>query len=329
MRILVLVSAHQHAHDYGIDYLLDGLREHCGADNVLDWPEKPCLHLAPGAPRDACTIDSDAWWPSKGDVDIAEWAQRADLVILGQSLEDPPGNAEANRVLRDFVPLTTPVLALDMSDHVRDRRYEYAAVACRPFLYAKRELPLGADWAIPCPMTYPASRVPNPMPVKFPRLVYHATHHGEQPPGVPRKLMVGQILGRPDIPKTHIDVALYPSQENRPTPEEYHDKMARGLIGLAYNGAPNWDNNRVWESFAHALCLVSERPRIEIPNPPQHLRHAYWVDSPEEVAPAVAMLLKAPGWAAAIADAGHKHFLAHHCSQARAAYLLDEVRCRA
>lgn len=329
MRVLFLVSSHEHAHDYGVDFVLDGFREILGPEQVVEWPEKPCLHLAPGTPRDACGIDSDQWWPSRGEIDIASVAQRAELVVLAHSLDDGDANQRVATVLAAYVPPSTPVLALDMHDSVENRKARYEQVAGRPVLYAKRELPIGADWGIPCPMTYPASRVPNPLPAKLPRVVYHATHHGEQSPGVPRKRIVDDLRRHPRIMKTALDVALYPSQQDRPSPEEYHDKMARGLVGIHWNGAPNWDANRWSESLAHGLCLVAERPRIQMPHPYEHLRHAYFVEHPERVAEAVAMLLGSPSWALAIADAGHQHFLKYHCSAARAAWLLEQVRIAA
>ena len=88
MRILVLVAYNEHPHNYGVDYLIDGFREVCGPENVLEWPEKRCLHLPPGEPRDACNIDSDAWWPSKGEVNVQEWAETADLVVLGDVIDE-------------------------------------------------------------------------------------------------------------------------------------------------------------------------------------------------------------------------------------------------
>lgn len=329
MKILYLVSSHAHAHDYGLDFIYDGLRELHGED-VVDWPEKPCLHLGVGQQRDECQIDSDQWWPSRderlgGEHDIRDLGRDAELVILAHSLEDPDANARVNRVLRENVLATTPVLALDMGDQVRDRRPEYEQVAARSVIYAKRELPIGADWGIPCPMTYPASRVPSPMPAKFPRVVYHATHHGTEAPSVPRLAIVDALRRHPRIPRTSLDVMLYPSQRDRPTPEEYHAKMASGLVGISWNGAENWDANRHWESFAFGLCLIAERPRIQIPNPYQHLRHVFYVDHPEQVADVAATLLNAPGWALSIAAAGHQHFMQHHCSRARAAYLLEQV----
>ncbi len=326
MRILALVSSGPHSHDYGCDFLLDGFREACGADNVVDWPPKPCLHLQPGRPRDECNIDSDAWWPvpeaaSQPIGDLVTWA---DLVVLAMSLEDAHA-CEQSLIVCHFVPETTPIIGLDYHDSVMDRRSSYERIARRPVLYFRRELPIGADWGFPCPMTYPASRVPDPMPQKFPRVVYHATHHGDQPPGVPRFTIVNGLRRHLQIPRTALDVALYPSQQNRPSPEAYHDKMARGLIGIHWNGAANYCANRLWENFAFGLCNVIERPRIQIPNVPEHLKHCYYVDRPEDVAPAVAMLLNAPKWALSIAESGHQHFLKYHCSRARAQYVLDTV----
>lgn len=326
MKVLALVSSGTHAHDYGCDYLLDGFREVAGPENVIDWPPKPCLHIPPGEPRDACNIDSDAWWPvpAAAHLPIEELVADAEIIFLTMSLEDH-GACERASVVCGQVSRETSIVALDMHDSICDRRTAYEAIVGRSVLYFRRELPIGATWGFPCPMTYPASRVPSPMPDKFPRIVYHATHHGEHPPGIPRRAIVNGLL-RSRIPRTLLDVALYPSQQNRPSPEAYHAKLAAGLIGISWNGAPNWDTNRFWENFAYGLCQIAERPRIQIPNPPEHQVHAFYVDYPGHVAPIAEMLLKDHGRALDIARRGHAHFLEHHCSRARAQYVLDTVR---
>lgn len=173
-------------------------------------------------------------------------------------------------------------------------------------------------------MCYPTERC-TVVPSESRRGVfYHATDHGGGAPGIPRRKIVADILR--DIPDA--DVQLYPGQAKgtRPSPEDYHKRMAQSLIGVSWNGAVNWDNNRFWENFAYGLAQVAERPRIQIPHEPIHGIDCLYVDTPEEVAPAVLWLHKNPEAALRIARNGHAHFLRRHSSEMRARYVLDAIR---
>lgn len=329
MKVLVLVNGAKCAHDYGSAYIIDGLRTVCGADNVFDFPQPPCLHLKPGEPRDGCNIDSDAWWPMKSLNTLSDVLAGVDVVLIGFGPGvDAMSAYTAGNICNKALP-TVPVGVLDMSDQVVDLRGWYAQFLKRPFVYFKRELPLGANWGHPCPLTYPSWKAweylgSKEWADKTNKLTvfYHATDHGGGPPGVPRRQIVDALRRMAQPPS--LDVMLTPSQENRLSPEAYHERMASALIGIAWNGAPNWDNNRAWENFAFGLCQVMERPRIQIPHPPVHLEHACLVDSPAEVAPMVRMLLS-EGTALDVAQEGHAWFLAHHAADRRAQYILDTI----
>ena len=239
--------------------------------------------------------------------------------------DDLEGIARIRLFCHTLWPAEKPLAVVDMTDHVRNLRPFYEEVTGRDLVgyYFKRELPLGkgTEWgAHPCPLTYPAHRAPDPLPPKMPRLFYYATHHGGGEAGVPRLQILRDL--RALLPATRLDVALFPSQNGRPSPEEYHARMAQALVGIHWNGLVNWDGNRFWENVAFGLCQVSERPRIEIPQPLEHLRHVGFVDHPEQVAPAVRLFLQQPAWALRLAAAAHEHFLTHHCARARAAYVL-------
>ena len=329
MKLLYLVSSTDHPHDYGCDFLLDGFRELLGPHNVFDWPEKPCLHLAPGEPRDLCNIDSDAWWPSKGRIDPSDLARYCQLALVACQPDDLEGIARIRLFCHTLWPADKPLAVVDMTDHVRNLRPFYEEVTGRSLVgwYFKRELPLGkaTEWgAHPCPLTYPAHRAPNPLPPKMPRLFYYATHHGGGKAGVPRLQILRDL--RALLPATRLDVALFPSQNGRPSPEDYHARMSRALVGIHWNGAANWDANRWSESLAFGLCVVAETPRICYPYPFEHLRHCVFVKRSEEVASAVRMLLQQPTWALNMAAAAHEHFLTHHCARARAAYVLRMIQ---
>lgn len=318
MNILYLVADGPHAHDYGVDWLYAGFRQLAGDGvEIYDWPEKPPLHLTQGTERDDCNIDSDQWWPRRdyGLTDVLREPLDSDLVILTAA---DPALASACRM----IPSRVPLVGVDMGDALGNRRDEYEAVAGRRLhAYFKRELPLGSTWAIPLPLTYPQVEL---LTVGRWRLCYHATDHGGGAPGIPRRRIVERL--RELLPETILDVALYPGQGKgtRPDPDEYHRHLNKALVGISWNGAPNWDCNRFWENFAYGVAQVAERPRIQIPDAPLHRTHCLYATTPDEVAELAAWLMQHPGIARDIAAKGNAHFLQYHQTSARARYLLRE-----
>lgn len=322
MRVLYFAGHWPCSHDYGLAYLYDGLREVLGADNVFDYPLNPTFHLPSIDARDDCNLDSDLCVPPwSGNLDDAV---PIDLIVVGTV------TSELHRAMMDpRIPRDVPVVAVDMTDQVMDLRphYERYLAGRELVAYFKRELPIGAKWGKPMPMCYPRSRVPNPFPVKEPVITYHATDHNGGSPGIPRRQIVQEL--RLTVSAAKLDMMLYPGQAKgtRPSPEEYHAKLARGMVGVSWNGADNYDCNRTWEQFAFKMAQVIERPRIEFPPGTELVDgvHCYFADAPEHVAQLARMLVNCPEHAMQIADAGHRHFLQHHTSEARARYLLKEL----
>ena len=318
--IAYIVQSGPHAHDYGVDWLYWGLR-HCDV-TVLDIPEKDNLHLDSIEDRDECQIDSDQCWPRR---EIGRGAHIIDQVLLTSTDTRARMHAQAM--------VGAPLFAIDMSDSIFDRRGEYEAAAGRtiqPRAYFKRELPIGAKWGTPLPLTYPAQNIDwawQTLSIVF----YHATDHDGGAPGIPRREIVKGLHALvPDDDVTGgdwLDVELYRGQAKgtRPSPEDYHRRMRRASIGISWNGAPNWDCNRFWENFAFGLAQVAERPRIEIPYPFKDGEHCIFVDSPEQVAGAVRWLIDHPERQREIARAGNEHFLKWHSAEKRAGYLLQEM----
>lgn len=344
MKILVLVDSGPHPHNYGVDHLCAGLYAIAGAENVFDWPAKPSLHLASIAERDECDLDSDACLPSKGSVALSDIIPQGDVAIIACQPDDPVSIERIKNACK-VLPRSLPIACIDMSDHVQDLRAFFENVAGRPLTaYFKRELPIGAQWdAIPCPLSYPAARIPfNALPrvvngwqclaPKVRRVFYHGTSHGTSGPGLPRMWIVNELRRHCAIPE--LDIGLYPGQAkgSRPSPEEYHAMMAESLITFSWNGLPhvkNWDCNRFWESLAYGLVVVAERPRIQIPDPFVDGEHLVYVDDYREIPQQVRRLLDDEIRARRIAANGQAHFLSHHTSERRAAYVLEEVKRRA
>lgn len=319
MKVLFLAGDSEHAHDYGLAYLFDGLCEVLGFDNVIDYPENPTFHLASPEDRDECALDSDLFYPRRS-IAFEEAALGVDLIIVGVA------NVTAWRACHHPLLANTPVIAVDMSDQVRDQRAQFEeAIGKKVAAYCKREIPIGENWGFALPLSYPASRVPDPMPSKKQVVHYHATAHGFDGPGIPRMEIIAAL--RSLVPETMLDVGLYRGQAKgtRPSPEEYNAAKAQSLVGISWNGWPHvtqYDNNRLWSNFAFGLAQVIEKPRIILPMFPLDGTHCLYAKTPREAARLAADLVLDPERAKTIGEAGRQHFLKHHSSAARATRLL-------
>lgn len=327
MKVLYLNADGPHPHCYGADFLLNGFFRVVGHKNVFDFPEKPSMHLPTPWKRDACQIDSDDAFPYKRHT-LAEALEGVDLVMIAVQ----PNNEHTAQMIHgvcEVVPRSVPIAAYDPSDVVNLTRDWYEQAVGRELAaFFKREVPLtwgpeATQTYIPLPLCYPAARIPDPMPKKHVRVFYHATTHNGGTPGVPRMRIAHRL--RELVPEEQLNLRLYPSQEHRPKPEDYHTMMAYSSVGVSWNGAVNWDCNRFWESLAYGLCLVAQRPTIQIPAPFVSGEHLWYCDSPEQVAEVAAEMIREPERASDIALMGHRHFVHYHTAEARVRYVFKHL----
>lgn len=347
MRVLYLVTRNRHTHDFGVDFLYHGLCSILGAENVFAWPEPDSLHAdSPFAPCPTCEhgpYDSDQSWPRKNH-SLAEAIAACDVAIIAtqagdSTLMDPVAVGRArspqplSAVLAELWHKSKPIVGVDTGDGTHDASCYYRSVAGRALQsYFKRETPLGAHWAIPLPLGYPAARIPQPFPEVKGGVFYHASLHGADArcdsPGIPRNHIANELALRFRSNRAALDLNLYATAAERLQPDEYHERMKNCLVGVSWNGFPycmNWDNNRFWENFAFGLAQVAERPRIRIPYEPVDGVHCIYVDSIDEVGKQVEALASDPQRAIQMAGDGLRHFVKYHSSEARARYLLSIV----
>jgi hypothetical protein len=302
---LILVSSHAHAHDYGVDFLVQGFYNILGADNVFDYPEKPSLHLKTIGERDECNLACDATLPRKN---IHEPPLTPDFVLLAYNAQDVEATLRAREVL-SRLSRSTPVAILDQSDEVADLREQYCeGVGAKIPTYFKRECREDMKGAIPCPLSFPAfaARAFEWERKRKARVYYHATDHNGGAPGVPRRHIVEDL--RSYIAPDQLDVELYRGQAagTRPSPEQYWEGLSNALVGISWNGAPNWDCLRHWENPAFGCTFVAETPRNIIPYPFVNGVHCRYVEKPQQVAPAVTQLLRHRAHARKLAYAAHQ-----------------------
>lgn len=310
-------------HNYLYDALFHGFVElaEAGLVEVEDYPRAPWLHLRPArqgswlpdpAARDACGLDCDAalpytWLTSGGP----------DLIVGAEHCWDT-----VHQLVNKYGE-TSKFVVVDGNDNPTNSRGQAtAATRGRLLAYFKRELPIGAEWAIPLPFTYSETRVPLLDWGTKSGCAYYATSHGSR--ALSRIRIAEDLKQLPDT-----DVMLFIAQTKRPSPEQLHEKLARALVGVHWNpfgvGTPHgWDANRFWENCAYGLVTVGQYPFIQIPHPFTDGENVVWIDSPEEVGPAAKALLDDRPRALKMAQAAHDHFLKFHSAICRATYLLGK-----
>lgn len=329
MRVLMAMPDAVHGHNYLGDYLVAGFRALLGPHNVYDIPEAPWLHLDSIEARDECVLDCDATWP-RHYVTTAQAHDHLrsgwfDLIVVTDAFTSLAALAVHN--VRHV-----PVVFVDGDDRAKNHLQEANNAAQNESVeYFKRELPLDAMWAYPCPMTYPEEKVrvvtADNRDGREARLVYHTVAYG---PGAPRDRIVASLADQPwaDVSANRLE------RWERLTPEAVHDRMAKALVSCHWNppfdpvtdhaGQSGWDANRFWENCAMGVVTIAQRPFIRFPAGTEFTdgENVVWVDRPEDVAPAAQALIDDPDRARAMAVAAQRWFLDHHCARERAKYIL-------
>ena len=329
MNLLFITDARPHAHDYGVDFLIQGAYALLGKDHVFEWPEKPNLHLALGADRDACQIDSDAWLPAKrlpADY-LRTMANRGefDAVILTGAY----GTAEPWRHVCGALPSATPVIGLHYDDEVTDTRAVLEALMGRSLTaYYHREQP--PAHARPLWLTQPCERV-RPVQYKYATLgvFYHGSTHGWDADS-PRRRMLNSVCEA--TVENERQVFLTEDQERgRMRPEVYREHLWHAAISVLWNSNrerdfPVWQSNRFMESLALGCAVVAERPWGETGThfanhfPAQSIA---WIDAPEDAASVVRTLLDDHERTRAMAELAQRAFVESFTSER----MLDRPSC--
>jgi len=325
MKILLPTANLPCGHNYLRGFLYDGLR--VLGHEVVSYPEAPWLHLKGPHERDSCAADNDQFWLPDAPCDVVQDLAegRFDLVFDVDAFTQPRYVQSLARVL----PAATPLVIVDGTDSAGDNRGAAQVAWSRtPAAYFKRELPLGASWALPCPLTYPRRRVVRPDPARRGVIYYVALHAGTAPM---REHIAHGLQARLDA---LADVRTTPGQGGRPSPEAYHAVAVHRAVGIHWNPTAwpvtdhahqsGWDGNRFWENLALGLAPVSLRPFIEFPQGTEFTDNldVLWADTAEEVVEKAVVLVRDHERATALAYAAQTTFLAHHTSDKRAAYVL-------
>ena len=317
-----------------------GLTQELGAENVIEYPNKPSFHGivhrypacypvgSQGVQQEGAegVTGPFAWMPA---VPAQNWSR--DRVVdgllgneFGLCIVASPRRfaVEAFHELSGLVGrnrMPTTVL-IDGEDYA-DIRWDIAD-PIRPHIYFKRELITRAhgrtDMRIePCPFASPIGPV-------------HAMALEERPAGVPVvKDIDVMFLGGATWPgRAQVNDALRASFGDRVllgggrSYPEYLDAIARSKIAISVRGH-GYDTLRFWEISSFSTLLVCDETPLIMPEPFIDGKHCRRFNSPQRLIEVVKEALDAD-WRQTAAFNGNAHLRAHHTARARARYVLRE-----
>lgn len=333
MRILLVSNPDP---DYTQDVVYHGLVELLGAKNVLDYPFTPRYHEPPrsGMKFPMLHLDVRDEAPRGELPQILDWA---DAVIIG-SLHKSAYEA-AREVLR-LAP-DKPTAFLDGGDdpYVHE-------IARHVDVYIKREVPLRHRVQTPLPLQKlyfrlggapqwrgPLREVLDFAKVGDPRIVplpFGVIDHGQR--AVREKAYDVAFMGMPtsrERTRLRRDLAALAREgvrvfapDGRISWWDYLEILGKARVGISVRGH-GFDTYRYWEIPALGTMLLSEKPRIVIPDNFVHGEEAWFADParmPDAIREVLAMDTER------IAAAGHRKLLAKHTSRARASTVLAHLR---
>ena len=309
----VLLITHPRPH-FGLDILYDGLCTTLGPENVVEYPWKPSLHGCPPASMESypCVFDRsgtvltlDALLRSLGEGGF-------DAVLFGD-IEQSLRRSSARRIVEAARGI--PLFIFDAQDTCDDTREDMAEfLGVDSFAgYFKREMLIGIDYgpnAFPLPFAYPDGRVPQVLPCERRFDLFWAGHRG---------------FGLRRLYLERLEALTGQSFQFTFQQEDYVRAMQTARVGLNIFGA-GFDTVRYWELPAHGCMLLSERLPIRVPYEFRDGETALFFDDMRELEEKLAYCMGHRDEAAAIARAGHEHFLRHHTGSARAKQALAWMR---
>ena len=178
--------------------------------------------------------------------------------------------------------------------------------------YFKREMLACARYGprtFPLPLAYSDARIPASIPSERPHGVFFAGN---------------RLFGLRRLYLEYLEQRLGYDFSREFAPEEYAEGLLRSRIGLDFFGF-GFDTVRYWELAAHGCMILSERKPVCIPHNFVEGESAVFFDDLPDLENKLRYYREHPQEAQAIAEAGRRHFLAHHTSTARARQFLGRV----
>ncbi len=221
LRILVITHGRS---DYGMDSLYDGLCAVLGAENVTEFPWKPCLHgqALEAAGEYPCTFDRPGTPMTAGSVVEALGAGTFNLILFADMIE-----WDKAEVVRSFLAAAprVPVVVYDSWDDCANQQARCTQYFGRePDMYFKREMLACVDYGprtFPLPFSYPADRIPSDVTGERARDVFWAGN---------------KIFGLRQLYTDFLAEARGLDFDQKYSPGEYGEALAASRIGLDFLG---------------------------------------------------------------------------------------------
>lgn len=292
--------------DYGVDGLAHGL---ASLGQLIDWPNKPTLHGRNVQP----------YYPKPFDLPEHGWDASRIVDGLRSCVFDVVVIADMSQ--------STLALVHSWSDHLyqsrervvfydggdeRDNRFPIiqTVLGFTPVVHFKRELPIGATWAIPLAFGFPEERIP---------LLEESNRYGASliAAAYPHRQQVAEALR--NIPE--VTISLSSGYHDRLNITQFEGIHRQSLIGISPSGdgwgnlpsGPGWHTYRHLEIAAYGCCPVLDYPTV------------LWRDGfrdgveccyfKDDIANIVTDLLHEPGRARSIGLAARQSIIDHHTTR--------------
>jgi hypothetical protein len=324
MKILYICS---NRFDYLQDLTYAGLVKVLGKENVVDYPWNPKFNLPiKSYPKNLGFKSISFRFPFMNSF------KEIDFVILASAKKD---------VLESYLKIlplvkNKPILFLDGGDfseiggdfyreHSGDL-YE-AAIKKRPFdIILKREyissLHAHHSNIFPFPFSFPYNITFPTISESFKK--YDVSFWGQQYPQI-RTNALNLLAGKYDCNQngTTLDQNF---QTYKRRGLFYLEEISRCKIVLNFRGF-GWDTMRYWEVPATGTFMISQEPKISIPNNFESGKHLVWCsDSLDDLIDLIDYYLARPLEREKMAINAREHLIKYHLNTARAATLIEIVQ---
>jgi len=324
MKILYICSTR---FDYLQDLTYAGLVKVLGKENVVDYPWNPKFNLPiKSYPKNLGFKSISFRFP------IMNNFKEIDFVILASAKKD---------ALETYLKILSliknkPILFLDGGDfseiggdfyrHHCGDLYE-AAIKQRPFdIILKREYISSLHSAhaniFPFPFSFPYNITLPPITERLKK--YDVSFWGQQNPQI-RTNALNLLAGKYDCNQNGTTL-----DQNFKTYKRkglfYLKEISRCKIVLNFRGL-GWDTMRYWEVPATGAFMISQEPKISIPNNFESGKHLVWCsDSLDDLIDLIDYYLARPLEREQMAVNAREHLIKYHLNTARAATLIETVQ---
>lgn len=302
--------------DYGVDGLAHGLS--CLGE-LIDWPVKPQLHGEGGFPYYPEPFNL----PKHGFTAVEQVfanCEAFDLIVIADASQATLSLINGWRMF--LYAHRSRIVFYDGGDDRNSNEHHIAtALGFAPKRHFKRELPLGATWALPLAFGFPEERIPADIDYSRKRGAFCATAD------TPDRATIGRVLG--GIPG--VNFQLSNRYDDRLSLSEFRDRYAQALVGLSPSGfldlasAGTWMTYRHLEVAALGCCPFLDYPRIQWRNGYENGREAIYYQTPEQAWTLLKKILDEPDRAITIGQAARSRLRADHTTKSLAEYLVRSL----